>query len=537
MCVHRNKTGGETMTESFNSIKEKVLNLIDTNKGNEVTRKTNNSGAGIYMLYVDDFSDNKIIPFYIGETNDFQTRHKEHLKELLSLNRLNYEHYKHYLIKGFYDGSYKACKIFAYLVNHNCSLNNFHMIVLETIDDTPQRKEKELEYINDLYAPFLGFNQINALSKAQEYRDNNTNTTYQEFIDKDIKNLCLFYEYGYSKFNGYLANGILSTHPQYKQLSSISCYATLFQYKKQTQSNEIEQAKLRNHIRSDCHSKIVSICNDDISNFFKENKLKSFEKQRDIISALIFDDEEIRTRVNKYIKTYAKVGIDIVETLLKKHPQITLIKKDIEKAQEQHERLYRENWEINEKVLKPLVPLSHYNSHPLKDLYEEYQFSEDLDLNNVCYVNIEYTCFKSNVERDYYPEICKIDYLFLKDGFKKSRSAFIENSLFDFFENEEMYYLETNNSFYPQPFNIHLCGAYTEFPVSMEYKNGINEFTFIGKKLEKEFDVFKEIDSLIDNKTKIVYTTSGYKSTIKKLSNSTEKTPNGLLKKLIRTLK
>lgn len=209
----------------------------------------------------------------------------------------------------------------------------------------------------------------------------------------------------------------------------------------------------------------------------------------------------------------------------------------MEKAQEQHKKLYQENVKFNEKVLRLLIPSKHYNSHPLKDLYEEYQFTEIPDFNNICYINIKYTCFQCNTKRDYYPEICKIDYLFLKDKIKKSRTVFIKNSLCDFFETEEMYYLETKSDFYPQPFNIHLYGAYTEIPVSMEYKNGINEFTFTCKKAEKEFDVLKEIDSLIDSKTKIVYATSGYRSTIKRFSNSTDKTPNGLLKKLIRTLK
>lgn len=68
------------------------------------------------------------------------------------------------------------------------------MIVLETIDDTPQRKTKELEYINDLYASYFGFNQLNSLSKAEEYSVRNNDKAYQEFIDKDITNLCLLSE-------------------------------------------------------------------------------------------------------------------------------------------------------------------------------------------------------------------------------------------------------------------------------------------------------------------------------------------------------
>ena len=525
------------MSDVFISIKEKVQNLININKSNEVTNKTNYTASGIYMLYVDNFSDDSIIPFYIGETGNFQERHKEHLKELLSLNRLNYETYKHYLITGFYDGNFKACKIFTYLVNHNCTLKNFHMIILEEIDDTKKRKQKELFYINDLHSPFFGFNQLNSLSKIKEYENIQYAPEYQEFIENDITNLCLYHKYGYSTFNCYLSKGVFSPNPRYHELTAIDCYSTLFQYKKQKCNNEITLSEIRNIIRTDCHLKIVSICNDDISTFFEENNLKSLDKKKDIISAIIFNDQESRTRVNKYIKNFVKKEIDIVEMLLNKHEQINIIKKNMEALQEKFKSIEEENWRINEKILFLLIPQIHYNSHPLKDMYEEHEFLEPLDLNNVCYINIEYTSFKSNIERDSYPEICKIDYLFIKDDCKKSRTAFIENQLSNFLKNDELYYLGTKNIYNSNPFKIQLYGAFTEIPVSMEYRNGINEFTINNKTMENVLIVFKEIDALIDDKTKIIYTTSGYKSTIKRYSNITNETPNRLLKKLIRTLK
>ena len=50
-----------------------------------------------------------------------------------------------------------------------------------------------------------------------------------------------------------------------------------------------------------------------------------------------------------------------------------------------------------------------------------------------------------------------------------------------------------------------------------------------------EIKVFKEIDTLIDEKTKIVYTTSGYKSTIKRYSEIAEKKNISVLKRIIRS--
>ena len=49
-----------------------------------------------------------------------------------------------------------------------------------------------------------------------------------------------------------------------------------------------------------------------------------------------------------------------------------------------------------------------------------------------------------------------------------------------------------------------------------------------------EIKVFKEIDSLIDSKTKIVYTTSGYKSSIKRYSEMAESKNILFLKRMIR---
>lgn len=116
------------MKESFEEIKCKVLEIINKNKENVVDRKTNIKKSGIYMLYVDCFDDDKIIPFYIGQTNNFQERHKQHFIEILSLNRLDYRCYKYALLKRLYEGHYRPCKIFSYMVNHKCEIKDLHIV-------------------------------------------------------------------------------------------------------------------------------------------------------------------------------------------------------------------------------------------------------------------------------------------------------------------------------------------------------------------------------------------------------------------------
>ena len=65
------------MKNSYAEIKQQVLEIINQNKHNEVNRKTIFKESGIYMLYVDCFDDDNIIPFYIGQTNNFQERYNK----------------------------------------------------------------------------------------------------------------------------------------------------------------------------------------------------------------------------------------------------------------------------------------------------------------------------------------------------------------------------------------------------------------------------------------------------------------------------
>lgn len=113
--------------------------------------------------------------------------------------------------KNFYDGQLKTCKIFQYMVDHDCTLEDFHMIVLENlkgIKDKEILRKKEREYFNEYYPASIGFNQYNSVIK---YIENNFsqkyNLTDKELIDfcyivkEDINNIIEFKDYGYSEFN------------------------------------------------------------------------------------------------------------------------------------------------------------------------------------------------------------------------------------------------------------------------------------------------------------------------------------------------
>src|SRR5699024_9094540 len=122
-------------TESkFHKIKEQVQKLIHHT---EVTATTNYKIPGIYMIYIDHFIDDKFIPIYVGQAQDIQKRYKDHYMELLALNRLSYDEYRHYFFSksySFYEGKFKTNKILKYMVENNCTLDDFYMIILEEVD-------------------------------------------------------------------------------------------------------------------------------------------------------------------------------------------------------------------------------------------------------------------------------------------------------------------------------------------------------------------------------------------------------------------
>lgn len=205
----------------FEEIKNKVKKIIKDKNIEEINNNTDNKNIGIYMIYIDNFNDDKVIPIYIGQSGygknrNFQNRYKEHLQEIMALNRLEFNYYKELLLDNFYDGHYKACKIFQYMVDHSCTLKDFHMIVLEKIEENSDNIQElldkmEQKYFKKYLPAFLGFNQINTVVETnKEFFENLNNPAGFIASDKllnyeleDCENFIKYFGYGYTKFNYY----------------------------------------------------------------------------------------------------------------------------------------------------------------------------------------------------------------------------------------------------------------------------------------------------------------------------------------------
>ncbi len=496
----------------FDEIKEKVKRLIEANKG-EVTAHTNYRNGGLYMIYIDDFSDDKIIPFYIGQTNDFQERHKSHFTEILSLNRLRKDVYESCVLNGVYNSRYKSCKMYSYMVEKECELSDYHMVILEYIDNPGERENKEKEYIASLKAPFFGFNQMDCVSRMMEFGEGAAkNEEYLAIVKSDYESLCGYIDYGYCRFNMFVAYAIfVEIIDGFKETEM---YQSICKIKKA----EEEERELCNYINYDSKEEAKALLDDYIDSFFAEHRMKSEEKKGLAIDLLLFEEryEKRKKDLRNYFKRFHIDAEQDFLVLIKKQFEEPLkeLVEEIKTKQKMREATENRVYEGREQYMRPIMPQKKYEAYPLGYMYRKYVFPENAE-DNVCFVNIEYTCFRTDFNQDIYPEICNITYKMIKDGAIQEREVFIENQLTGCLEKEDVYYVPKRGFGIRNPFDLYLRGnVCTSIPTTMEYKNGINELLLSEKRAEDEKTVFEEIDKLIDKKTKVIYTASGAKSTI-----------------------
>ena len=520
----------------FEQTRNSVMRIIDKNREYEVTSNSNIDKAGIYMLYVDCFDDDTIIPFYIGQTTNFQNRHKQHLSEIMALNRLNRECYEYALFADLYNGHNRACKIFSYMVNHGCLLENLHMIVLEVINEEKLRLETEQKYIDELYAPFFGFNQLTSVLRSIEsfYGDGNKNE--YSLVQEDIAAILRFPTFGYALYNWYRScDTFFVTISAKQQTDRIpESFLRILNTKKRLDEIRLRRSEIRGYNGLRAEDDVWNICKKTIDTYFSQRNLRSAEKKKLVVKVWLFDFESDRNELEKYFAKYSdRIDENIFELIERLHEKkICPIKQQVSDNQCEYRALEEEKDVLNNIVLGTLLP-KHYVSHPLGDMEKNVSFDNPGNGENICYLNVEFTCFRSDYNHDYYPEIIRVDYYVVNNGQVKTRSIYTDNALTDFFDHDDLYYCESG--FRYGPFNPYLRGNIdTHIPITMEYKNGINEWTLRGKETEDFRKAFKEINGLIDEKTKVIYLTSGYKSTILRFLDCKELSETTLARKLKR---
>lgn len=173
----------------------------------QVTKSKHNKRGGIYMLYIDCFDDDKIIPFYIGKTNSFSKRLNQHVNGINKLASLTKKKYNCLIEEGEYDGMYLYCKIYSFLCRHNCTIDDVKMVILEDIEKEKERSMREDYYILQLKAPFFGFNQYLFQTHLAEHRSLNLLKDADDIeiitniMKEEVAQIPILYQYGYCEFN------------------------------------------------------------------------------------------------------------------------------------------------------------------------------------------------------------------------------------------------------------------------------------------------------------------------------------------------
>lgn len=193
----------------------KLKNYISNHNLEEINEVSNVTSRGIYLIYIDEFLSNTILPIYVGQTENFQKRYKEHISKLLTLNRIDYNTLKEQLdtfsdIFSVFEGNYLYLKIFRYLIDNNLTLDNIHMVILKKCDSNDDLYTLELEYINKFSSSYFGFNQLNSVSLIKKYNGfssgfvNKNNTMITSVIEQDLINYDQYRTFGFNEFNYWL---------------------------------------------------------------------------------------------------------------------------------------------------------------------------------------------------------------------------------------------------------------------------------------------------------------------------------------------
>ncbi|MGJ7912621.1 excinuclease ABC subunit C [Neobacillus sp. LXY-1] len=494
--------------KKIDNIKYQVKQLIQDNLYREVTPETKHNISGIYMIYIDNFTSEKIVPIYIGQAKDIQRRYKQHFSEILALNRLSYDEYHKYFFSrtsSFYDGKYKACKIFKYMIENNCTLQDFRLVILEEVElenlDKKEQKylldEKEQEYFQRLLPSFFGFNQLNShlyqlsfrLSKSQMI--NSEIDEYLKILLEDIKGIKSYYEYGFTRFNFEysLPRNINYLLEKKEELN----YDTLIKYY-EVKSSLDELFKLYN-------------LDGEISEIQRLNEMesKTFEDYK--IAKAVYDEGLNQQEKGVIQKIKQKIGV-----FDKKNDKLQIEKNNKFELFLHADMLRKESLkEMNHKRYKLIFPSYEFGSFSLKDRSDNLsiKMNEDKDLLNTCHIKI-YISNNGNSRSEFIrkdPNIIRIDYCFIdNEGKKLEKKYYIKNETTKNCQSQ-MEYIEKDFMFpfNAQRFNIS-CVIDNEIDNSFistkaEYKHGINDYTIKGKKLIKLSAVLDEIQQLTDEET------------------------------------
>lgn len=527
--------------EIFKEINELVQETIKNNK-TFVTPTTSWKTSGIYMIYINTNYPDKLLPIYIGQSKNIQDRYKKHMESLLGLNRIYPDVYKDLFFgkrSSYYEGAFKTCKIHKYMVEKNASLEDFHMIVLETCDPS-ELIEKESYYIEKFYAPYFGFNQLNSLtymySSGMRFEPQPQPAQVErlmKILEQEMSLLPCFLEYGFTHFN--LNHSFMSSLPEsYAQVLS-------------TPSNLLElnsQIKVFNQTYKDIWK------NEEYRKLFEENnsykmKIEPIKVQIDSIEQLVTSEiesyaitsikKDISTRpydLKLYFLTLAQ-GIrvsDIPVQVQKKWVKIfqnelkqyRLLQEETkyweEQAQPIREGLEKLRLLYQKDRYHEIVPNVEYPPFALQDRIRAVEAYKDIEVKeNHLYIDMVFASTGRRFDKEQVPYLISLGMRYYDDQLEEIEYRWYVKNKCTEYTKEGLVYVEedyskmfvmSNNHFRPYAYTKNNEEYLSSISVGSELKSGINDYTIQSHDLTPLREILEEIELYINDETTIIVLTS-----------------------------
>ncbi|MBS4223846.1 excinuclease ABC subunit C [Lederbergia citrea] len=522
--------------KSISDVKGIVNQLIEEHSDREITSETKYNTSGIYMIYIDHLTSDKIVPIYIGQSKDVQKRYKDHLSEILALNRFSYNEYYNYFFyksNSFYEGHFKSSKIFKFMIENNCTLSDFRMILLEEVE-VGELEKKEQEYIKRLNASFFGFNQLNSLLAAFKLRREGGQLSELEdflrLVQVDIKGIYSYYDYGFTRFNfehsfpknfTFLLelNDKLSDTKLFKEVKS-AVDQLIRRYQLHHEMTEIRKLEEKWSIlhkyyleANDEYHQAFTILGERLRAKFKELRFYSDNAFKNFLSSIVKEEKEKHRK--EFLKYLVSKQCDLNFYKLFSH-QIAVVnekldeKNNREKTRDEAYKLLQEKRvEYKHERYKMIFPSTKYSPFSLGDRAWHFPLKIEEGM-NACYIQL----FISNNGRtrgEYRkdPFIVRFDYCYLDgQGRRFEKQYYIENETT---KNSAsgIEYIEKDfyRSFVFNPERFSITGVIENeiensfISVLAEFRHGINDYTIKDKDLVRLEEVLDELQQLVDDET------------------------------------
>lgn len=525
----------------FHEVKKEIQQLIHQRK--KVTSQTNYKIPGIYMIYINHFTDDKIIPIYIGQSTDIQKRYKDHYTEILALNRLSYDEYNHYFFSksySFYEGKFKTSKIFKYMVENSCTLEDFNMIILEEVEFN-DLIQKEDEYFQQYLPAFFGFNQFSSflkrilLSHQKEPLSDNDIHMYCELIEEDLQYIQQYKTCGFTNFNfeHSFARNVKIPRKEIKPLNrdtKLKVKETernlreIWKNEQQTSKKMANSEKKSNkkyevlrNARIDLYES-VAMLKLSIEKKFSQLNFYSLKAQENFIDSIL-KDSNLHYK-NEFLKYLSRkhCGIDFYNFYQKEIKQIQKKQAYKDKQALEYEEAFNDYAVIRDEKIKKryqqIFPQVIYSPFTLQDKNVQFSFvkNEDYKLENTCHIRFiiaNNRITRGGIRKD--PYIIRVDYQYTDKELNQHKKSYYINNEITRQAQTGTNYIEADMYnrfvFKPERFkisSINIIGEMDNTIISTlaEFKHGVNDFTLQGKELLPLIKVLTDIEQLTDEQTK-----------------------------------